>query len=267
MFKLLKMRIILSTLLFPAFILMIYVNYLSGIGAINDISAGGVSGKYPTLFTPAGFTFSIWGLIYLSGLIFVVRLIRDMFVKKEDNESKHIVGLYILSCMLNISWIYSWHYDWIGVSVILMIGLLFTLIILYLKVIQEAHGSIFSYLTLRTPISIYLGWICIATVANISVWLTALNWDGRPLNNVFWASLMLIIAALLNLFILIKKRDIFFAMVYLWAAYGIIMARSAEMPEGNTWISGAAVGGMIMVFLGILFAHYIKVNKVRESAD
>lgn len=243
------------------FFLMVYVNYLSGTGQINNISAGGVSGKYPTLFTPAGFTFSIWGLIYLLGLVFIFRIIWMSFRNDNDRGVSTISIFYILSCLINISWIYTWHYDLIWLSELIMILLLIVLVLLYQEVASRSYPSAWSYLSTVTPVSIYLGWICIAMVANTAVWLTSLGWDGSPLSPGFWASLMLIVAALINLLILIRKRDVFFALVYLWAAYGIIMARSGNMLEADIWISGAALTGMILVFIGILFARFVKIEK------
>lgn len=243
------------------FLLMVYVNYLSGTGQINNISAGGVSGKYPTLFTPAGFTFSIWGLIYLLGLVFVFRLLWISFREKNDHALTNLSILYFISCLINISWIYTWHYDLIWLSELLMIALLIILILLYLEVTIRTYPSVWSYLTTMTPISLYLGWICIATVANTAVWLTSLGWDGSPMSAGFWSSLMIILAAFINLFILIRKRDVFFALVYLWAAYGILIARSGNRLDADIWVSGAALSGMILVFIGILYARFVRIEK------
>jgi hypothetical protein len=257
------MKKILPFIVITAFLLMIYVNYLSGAGKINDISAGGVSGKYPTLFTPAGFTFSIWGLIYLFNLFFSIRLFL-MGVKNDSNNDLYSISKYfILTCILNICWIYTWHYDKISLSVLLMLGLLITLILLYQNVSEKHFQSVWSYLSTYTPISLYLGWICIATVANISVWLTSAKWEGDPFSASFWASLMLVVAAAINLFILIKKRDIVFAMVFLWAAYGIFTARSIEASDASLWVSRSAIAGMIIVFSGALFTGYLKLRKMR----
>jgi len=261
----LPMKKYLSIITLFAFLLMIYINYLSGIGQINNISAGGVSGKYPTLFTPAGFTFSIWGLIYLFGLIFIFRLIWMTFKDESHLEGLTLSGYYIISCFFNISWIYSWHYEKMGLSVVLMIGLLLTLVFLYQKITENTYPSIWKYLSTLTPVSLYLGWICIATVANISLWLTSIGWDGSPFTESFWASLMIIIAALLNLIVLIRKRDIFFALVFLWAAYGIIIARSKDPFDESVWVSSAAIMGMIIVFLGILYARFIWIKRIKSS--
>ena len=252
-----------STLI--VFFIMIYINYKSGTGQINGLSAGEVSANYPTLFTPAGFTFSIWGLIYLLGLIFVSRLIRISFNQKIRRETVIISGYYFLSCLLNISWIYAWHYDYIIVSEILMIGLLVNLILLYQVVYHKQYSSIWIYFSTFTPISIYLGWITIAMVANTSVMLSSIGWDGSPFKESFWAILMIIIAALINLTVLIKKRDIFFALVYLWAAYGIIVARSSDFSDSTIWITRATLAGMIIVILGIIYARFIRIDKPVSS--
>ena len=257
------MKKILPIIVISAFVLMIYVNYLSGAGKINDISAGGVSGKYYTLFTPAGFTFSIWGLIYIFLLFFSMRLLWKGIRGNRNRDLNSISIYFILSCIFNISWIYSWHYDKMALSVLLMLGLLVILILLYQKVSDNNYPSIWAYLSTYTPISLYLGWICIATVANISVWLTSLKWDGSPLTGAFWASLMLIIAALINLFILTKKQDVVFGLVYLWAANGIFAARSIEAADESLWISRFTIAGMLIVLLGILYTGYIKLRKNR----
>jgi hypothetical protein len=244
---------------------MIYVNYKSGSGQINGISAGEVSANYPTLFTPAGFTFSIWGLIYLLSLIFVVRLIWISFKQANHNEIVIISGLYIFSCLLNIGWIYAWHNIRIILSEFLMIALLVNLIWLYQVVSKRTYSSLWSYFSTYTPISIYLGWITIAMVANTSVMFTSIGWDGSPFKESFWAVLMIIIAAIINLIILVKKRDIFFALVYVWAVYGIIVARANEYADSSFWITIAAVVGMVMVFLGILYARFVRIDKMAGS--
>lgn len=259
------MKKILSIVNLIVFILMIYVNYLSGTGKINDVSAGGVSSQYPTLFTPAGFTFSIWGLIYLFNFLFSVRLFWMAITGSNEKDVEKLLKFFIISCMLNISWIYAWHYDMMTISVLLMLGLLITLILLYQSVSKKSYASIGSYLSVYTPISLYLGWITIATVANISVWLNSLMWDGEPFSPYFWASLMVVVAAFINLVILIKKRDIVFALVYIWAAYGISIARTAEISDGSLWVYRSAIAGITIVFFGILYTGYYRLKQFRNS--
>lgn len=243
---------------------MIYVNYLSGSGRINGISAGDVSGTYPTLFTPAGFTFSIWGLIYLFGILFLYRLYKYYRSENDSWIFRRLSVMYIMSCLFNIGWIFSWHYNLLGLSVVLMLGLLISLGYLYHEVTSGTYSTLWQYLTTQTPFSLYLGWICIAMVANISVWLISIGWDGSPLTEGFWASIMVIFAAFLNLIVLIRKRDIFFALVYLWAAYGILMARSSDTGQESIWVARAVISGMILVFGGILYARYVRVSRISK---
>ena len=195
--------------------------------------------------------------------LFSIILIRSSFIDNNETVNEKLSKLFILSSVFNISWIFAWHYDVMNLSIVLMLALLFTLIRLYQVVSEKSYASIWSYLSVYTPISLYLGWICIATVANFSVWLSSMKWDGSPFNAAFWASLMVIVAAFINLFILVKKRDIVFALVYIWAAYGITMARSVEMSDGSLWVYRSAITGMILVFLGVLYAVYYKIQHVK----
>jgi len=244
------------------FIVMIYFNYLSGIGAINNISAGDVSNKYPTLFTPAGFTFSIWGIIYLFGFLFVIRLLWVASRKNSITEVNQLSLYYSLSCIINTFWLFSWHYDILWLSELLMLSLLLILILLYQKISKSNIQSTGVFLVTSAPISIYLGWITVATVANTSVWLTSMGWFGQPFPESFWAGTMVIIAAAISFMVLVKKRDYFFGMVYLWAAYGIMIARINDPVPGSIWIVRIILVGMILVFIGILYARFVRVRKV-----
>lgn len=259
------MKKLLSFLALIAFAVMIYMNYLSGTGQINQISISEVSANYPTLFTPAGFTFTIWSLIYLAGFIFVINLIIRSYKVKQDDSIRDFSILYTITCIINILWIFSWHHQILWLSEILMLGLLSGLIWLYLKVLQVERTSMAQYFISVIPISLYLGWIMIATVANTSVLLVSLGWDGSPLTEAFWASLVILVAALINVGILVTKRDIFIGLVYLWAAYGIISARAAEQTMAATWVARFAVAGMVLVFLGILYARFVKARKIKAD--
>jgi len=113
-----------------AFLAMLYINYLSGVGKINNISAGGVSGLYPTFFTPAGFTFSIWGVIYFFNLLFIIYALVTGFSRRSEYPSDKIIYRYLLSCLVNIAWIFAWHYQAMILAMCLMIIFLFLLFLL-----------------------------------------------------------------------------------------------------------------------------------------
>lgn len=205
-----------STLAFAA---MLTVNALANILPINGLNTGEVSALYPSLFTPAGITFSIWSIIYLLLLGFIILQWRnsDAYVFAE------ISGLFWLSCLLNIGWILSWHYLHVSISVTLMLLLLLTLVQLFLKVrkisMTKPHEKIF----VRLPFTIYFAWICVATIANISALLVSNQWEGGFLSPFAWTVVMMTIASLLALFITNKYRAPIFALVIVWALFGIFI--------------------------------------------
>ena len=245
------------------FLVIMYVNYLSGVGKINNISAGGVSGLYPTYFTPAGYTFSIWGIIYLFNLVFIIYAVLKQITGQSDYPSEKIISLYVISCLVNIGWIFSWHFQLMILSIMLMIILLLILIVLYQEVLDRSRKTVWEYIATVMPISLYLSWIVVATVANAAVTLTALQWNGFGIAGHYWASIMICAAAIINIFILIRKKDIFFNIVFLWAALGIISARRAEMSHESNIVAISALCTMCMVFILILVTRFIIIRKDR----
>ncbi|UOQ87362.1 tryptophan-rich sensory protein [Gracilibacillus salinarum] len=194
-----------------ALLLVVVVNALANIIPINGMTTGEISNQLTVLFTPAGYVFSIWGLIYLLLAIWV-------FAQLPSNRRNAPVyqacsELFWISSILNVAWLLCWHYQIFWLSTILMIGLLLTLITLYLRA-RQVKGSTFDIL----PFSIYLGWISVATIANISYYLVFIGWDQHA---VFWTMVMIIVATLLAYFFLWSQKDIFYVLVFIWAFIGI----------------------------------------------
>jgi hypothetical protein len=154
------------------FVAVIIVNYLATSLPINGLSTGELSDFYPNLFTPAGFTFSIRGIIYLFLFAFVVRQLIDLRSKNSKEITKKIGIWFILSCIANIAWIYARHYQQVLLSVIIMIIYLLILI----KITNNIHigkklGSRKDKIFAQVPFSILLGWISVATIANVAALL------------------------------------------------------------------------------------------------
>ncbi len=119
----------LSLLAAIAYLLMLVVNILSVTLPINSVTPGEVSASFPNLFAPAGFTFSIWGLIYLLLLLFVLyQLGLFKTVEMQDGLLQKIRPCFIISSLLNAAWIFAWHYKNISLSLVLIIGILICLI-------------------------------------------------------------------------------------------------------------------------------------------
>lgn len=248
------------------FILMLYINYLSGTGKINDISAGGVSALYPTFFTPAGYTFSIWGIIYLFNFVFVVYYTITGFSASSSYPTARILIFYSLSCIFNISWVFAWHYDAILISMFMIASLFAALLMVYQEVTSGKKSSFSEYFVTTVPVSIYLGWIVVAVIANAAVTLRAYHWGGFGIPGHYWAAVMIVVAGIVNVLVLLKKRDVFFSLVFLWAALGIIVARRAEMSPESDMVAVTAMVTMGIVFIFILIARFVYIKKEKITA-
>lgn len=219
---------------FVGYIFMVTLNALSIVIPLGGMTTQELSDKYNNLFTPIGFTFSIWSVIYTLLLIFsIIPLVNYFRGKWQKNKlvEKNIGFLYAVSCLLNGLWILAWQYQFVGLSVIVMLGLLTTLIILH----RNIQGNIGwmnwldKYVT-RPAFSIYLGWISVATIANIAAWLVSISWSAWGISPITWTITMIIVATLLGTTMLLKYRDIFFNLVILWALYGIMSKRLSVDP-------------------------------------
>jgi hypothetical protein len=217
-----KIVILLQSANVVAFIATVIVNSLANTLALNGRTTGQISDQYPTLITPAGYVFSIWGVIYI--LLFAFIVFQALPKQKEEPFLRKISVFFILSNVLNISWLFLWHYEQITLSVIPMFALLATLIAIYLRLdIGRAKVSLKEKLCVHLPFSVYLGWITVASIANVAATLTAINWDGWGFDAVTWAILVIIIALLITLTVIVIRSDIGYGLVLIWAFVGIIV--------------------------------------------
>jgi benzodiazapine receptor len=226
-----------------AFIGVILVNGLANGIPLNGQNTGEISAKYPSLFTPAGFTFSIWGLIYLSLTAFVIY--QALPTQRDNQTLAKISPLFIANCAANAAWIFVWHYDLLWLSLLLMAAILLTLIQIYRILLAAGPaGSKSEWLFLRLPFSLYTGWITVASIANISCVQIAMGWDNAGLAAVDWTLLKLAIAGAIGATVILRLRDIPYVLVIAWAAYGIA-SRQVETPE----VVGAAATLSILAVL------------------
>lgn len=224
------------------FLMAVVVNGLANALPINHNTTAEVSNSYPVLFTPAGYVFSIWGLIYLSLLGFsIFQLIPS---QRFNPEIDKIGGWFIASNLLNAAWIFSWHYRIISVSILLMAALLVTLSIIYKEIgIGKTHIGTQSSAFIHFPFSLYLGWISIAFIANFSVFLYSIHWNGFGLSPVFWTVFVVVFAAGLGIFMLRSRHDITFVLVLLWACVGIQFKNGVNPTVGTA--AGIASASLI----------------------
>lgn len=226
-----------------AFALVIVVNVLSNTLPINGQSMPEISAKYPSLFTPAGFTFSIWGVIYLALMAFVIY---QSLPSQRNNETiAGISRLFQVNCVANASWLVAWHYDLLNLSLLIMLVLLITLVLIYRALLARiARASMAQHLVLHLPFSLYTGWITLATIANISAVQTGNGWDNIGLTAISWTLLKLAVAGAIGATMVLRFGDAVFVLVVAWAAYGIAVMQS-ETPA----VSGAATSLALIALL------------------
>ena len=223
-----------------AYIVVIAVNSVAGAIGINGLQTGTISDKYATLIAPAGYVFSIWGVIYLLLLGYVAY---QFSAKRRDSPFQDKIGyLFIVSCIINICWLLLWHYQMIAASVVLMLGLLFTLITIYTRLgigVEKVQRN--EMLFVHLPFSVYLGWITVATIADVAAALVSLGQTELVLGAVNWTILVIVVAVLITGMVLWKRRDLGYAAVLVWALIGIYVKQSALTPVAYTAIIGAGI--------------------------
>ncbi len=199
---------------------MVAVNALAMSGKINGINTADVSALYPTLFTPANYTFSIWGTIYLLLLVYVVF---QLFVQKPsaENNLAKVAFWFVLSCIVNAGWIFAWHYQQILVSAVVMAGLMACLGRI-LSLTAAPDGTCCGMVSLELPFGLYAGWITVATVANIAVLLTDLGWNGFGVP-VVWMIVTLLAAVGIVVWVTRKIKNIAYLAAVLWGFTGILV--------------------------------------------
>lgn len=225
------------------FSLALVINFASSTGFLNGNTVKSISDRYHNLFTPAGYAFSIWGLIYLLLLGFIIY---SFAILKREKESQIILQVgywFVLTCLANSIWIMMWTFDYVGVSVLFMLVLLGGLIKIIVNTKMELTHPPFRVVAMVWwPFSLYSGWISVALIANISAFLTKIGWSGWGISDMNWSIIMLIIAGVLYLFMTWKRNMREFALVGVWA---IIAVSLANQNHPQIYITGFVVAGII----------------------
>jgi hypothetical protein len=227
-------------------ILALGVNVLATALPLNGQNTGEISDRFQVYFVPAGYVFSIWGIIYLGWIAFTVFQFQPS--QKESLRLRRLGYLFALSNLANAAWLFCWHYNLFGLSVLVMLTLLGLLIASYLRLnVNRTPVSPLEYWSVDVLFSIYLGWITVATVANITDWLYFVGWDAFGITAQVWAVIMLAAASLLGLAMVITRRDIGYLSVLVWAFIGIAVRQTAvPMVVTSAWIAAGLLGGLVV---------------------
>jgi hypothetical protein len=254
-----------------AVVITILINALAVLLPLNGKTTQELSDALPNLFVPAGITFSIWSIIYILWIVFAVYQARDLFKKVEIEMPfmQQITVLFIMSSVANSAWIFLWHYEYIGLSLLMMIILLFSLLAIYLRLnIGKSNATITEKICVHIPISVYLGWITVATIANVTAFLVSMNWDGFGIEPLIWTIIIIVVGTLLTILMLALRKDIAFSLVVLWAFFGIWMKRLTQ-PNTITDVNVATtISISIVLILAILLAviGYQLMNKNKQKS-
>lgn len=237
-------------LVVAATILVIVFNWLANALPLGGRTTGEVSDKFDNLLTPAGYAFSIWGLIYAGLLAFSV--FQVLPAQTDNPRLRRIRSLYILNCAANCCWLYCWHNEFLAASVGVMLVLLGTLILIHQNL--EIGKTVVSKLetwTTRIPFSIYFGWITVATILNLTIALLFVKFDGAGVSPFVWAVILIIAAAAIALTIAARFGNAAFALAVAWGLAAIAVKQQSN--NSNVMIAAAVAALVAAVLPPILF--------------
>jgi len=241
-----------------ALFFMLVMNYLSNTKVLSENNIGNISAKYHTLITPAGYAFSIWGIIFLGLIGFVVFQWVQFAKGKETPEHEKAGFWFALSCIFNGFWTYIFLKEWILLSVLVILGLLFCLVKLLYVYRNATYNAPLGKIAFQWwPISLYIGWVILATVLNISCYLVSLGFNGGPLSASSWSAIVLIVAAIIYCALAIRRNVLVASLSGIWGLYGIIVASKGQSETVATW-AWVAIAIITLVVLG----HAAKSRKI-----
>jgi len=207
------------------------VNGLANALPLNGKGTGEISDQFPIYFVPAGYVFAIWAVIFLALLVFTV--FQALGAQRDNQTLRRITPWYWLASVANSVWLFLWHYEIFSLTLVAMVALLVSLFAIYLELKKSALSTAEVYLV-KLPFSIYLGWISVATIANVSQVLYFFGWGGWGISGPSWAAIMIGVATILGFLILMAERDIAFCLVLIWAFVGIALKHGDTALVTNT---------------------------------
>jgi hypothetical protein len=243
-----------------AFVAVVMVNSLAGSTTIiGGQDTAQVSDENFTLITPAGYTFAIWGIIYtLLGLFVIYQALPG-----DKGETAEKVGwFFVLSCVANICWLFLWQFEYLAASVVLMFLLFASLLTVYLRLgISKSSVSWRERIAVRAPFGVYIGWITIASIANVAAALVSVGWDGFGLGAETWGILVIVIALLITTLVVLTRRDVAYGLVIIWALIGISANQS-----GNHNVTLVAQTSAVIVAVVVVVGVLLEILKSKHKS-
>jgi translocator protein len=238
-----KLKIVLN---WVALLVTIGVNGLATGLPLGGRTTGEISDSFPVFFTPAGYVFGIWGVIYLALIGFAI--FQSLPAQRNNPRLERIGYWFVASCVFNSAWIFLWQYGIFPLTILAMLGLLISLIMVYQRVgigLQRVPAS--ETWLVNVPFGIYLGWVSVATIANASVLLYYLGWGGGIIPPTVWTVIVLLVATALGAVLIFTRREVAYPLVLVWAFAGIYVKQSATQMVAITALVLALV---LLLMLG-----------------
>lgn len=226
----------------------IVVNVLANSLPLNGLNTGEISDRFEIFFVPAGYVFSIWGLIYLGLIGFAIY--QALPAQREDPLQKAVAPGVWIGSAANIAWIFFWHYEMFALTLPAMLILLASLLYVFTR-ISAARSSLdkAGRWLVEAVFAVYLGWISVATVANVTQVLFFYNWGGWGISDELWAVIMTAVATVLGILMLWRERSFPYAMVLVWAFIGIALKHGGMVGTGAyTGSAVLAAAAAVMLF-------------------
>ena len=217
------------------------VNILASTLPLNGQNTGEISDRFQVYFVPAGYVFAIWGIIYIGWIAFTIFQFRPS--QKENPRLRKLGYLFALSGLFNAAWLFTWHYNYFGLGVLVMLSLLGLLIASYLRLnVNRVSVTAAERWSVDIPFSVYLGWISVATIANVTDWLYLVGWNGFSIAAQTWAVIMLVVASVVGLLMALTRKDAAYLLVFVWSFVGIALKQvTAPMVVTTAWIAAGAM--------------------------
>lgn len=243
-----------------ALIIMIAVNVMSNALPFNGLTAPEIADIFDVYFVPAGYVFSIWSVIYL-GLI-AYAIFQLLPAQRENPRLRQTGSWFVLSCAANSIWLVLWHYGYFGLSVLAMLTLLISLIVIYQRLgVGRQDVPSGERWFVHLPFSVYLGWITVATIANITAFLDYVNWNGFGISPEIWTFIILVVAIAIAGLMAFTRQDIAYLLVLIWAFVGI----GAEQSD-TAQVANAAYFAAVIVAIFVILVIIQKYRQTRGPA-
>ena len=231
-----------------ALIITIVINILSNALPFNGLSAPEIADSFDVYFVPAGYVFSIWSVIYLGLIAYAV--FQFLPAQRENPKLRQTGWWFVLSCAANSIWLFLWHYAYFALSVVAMLTLLISLIVIYQRLgIGRQNVAAGERWLVHLTFSIYLGWITVATIANITAFLDFINWNGFGIAPEIWTILMLLVAIVVAGLMAYSRQDVAYLLVLIWAFIGIAVEQSDTSQVANAAYLAAIIVSMFVILV------------------